>query len=59
MQKYQHADLLTIVVECGYYDRTHLAKDFKLLTGETPTGFRKKSIFYVRDEDNSCNFADY
>jgi AraC-like DNA-binding protein len=59
MQKHQHADLLTIAVECGYYDRTHLAKDFKLLTGETPTDFRKKSNFYVYGEDNSCNFADY
>jgi len=47
MQKHQHADLLTVAVDCGYYDRTHLAKDFKLLTGETPTDFRKKSIFYV------------
>jgi len=59
MQRHQHADLLTISVECGYYDRTHLAKDFKLLTGDTPTDFRKKSIFYVYGENNPCTFADY
>ena len=59
MQKHQYADFLSIAVNCGYYDRTHFAKDFKLLTGETPTDFRKKSIFYVSGEDNPCNFADY
>jgi transcriptional regulator GlxA family with amidase domain len=44
MQKHQHADLLTIAIECGYYDHTHLAKDFKLLTGDTPADFRKNLI---------------
>jgi len=48
MTKYPHKDLLTIAVECGYYDRTHLIKDFKSLSGDTPNDFRqKKSIFYA------------
>ncbi len=52
MQKYPHKDLLTIAVECGYYDHTHLAKDFKLLTGDTPKDFRqRKSIFYAYGEE--------
>jgi len=42
-----------------YYDRTHLTNDFKLLTGDTPTDFRKKSIFYVSGKDNLRTFADY
>ncbi|MDR1761755.1 MAG: helix-turn-helix domain-containing protein [Bacteroidales bacterium] len=47
-----YKDLVTIAEECGYYDYTHLQKDFKSLSGDTPTGFRaKKSIFYTcRDE---------
>ncbi|MDR2938562.1 MAG: helix-turn-helix domain-containing protein [Prevotellaceae bacterium] len=54
MQMFAHKDLLTIALECGYYDHTHLAKDFKLFTGDTPTDFRrKKSIFYAyADEYN-------
>ena len=48
LQKYPHKDLLTIAVECGYYDHTHFAKDFKSLTGDTPTDFRnRKSFFYA------------
>jgi transcriptional regulator GlxA family with amidase domain len=48
MGKYPNKDLLTIAIECGYYDHTHLAKDFKLLIGDTPSEFRqKKSIFYA------------
>jgi YesN/AraC family two-component response regulator len=53
------SELTPKVFPDGYYDRTHLAKDFKLLSGETPVDFRKKSFFYVYGEDNSCNFADY
>jgi transcriptional regulator GlxA family with amidase domain len=33
-------DLLTVAVECGYYDHTHLIKDFKTLSGETPANLR-------------------
>lgn len=48
MQQYPHKDLLTIAIECGYYDRTHLIRDFKSLSGDTPNDFRQnKSIFYA------------
>ena len=52
MKKYPHKDLLTIATECGYYDHTHLAKDFKSLAGDSPSDFRqKKSIFYAYGEE--------
>jgi AraC-like DNA-binding protein len=41
LRNYPQKDLLTIAIECGYYDHTHLIKDFKLLSGETPTDFRR------------------
>ena len=52
--KYLHnhidKDLETIAEECGYYDYTHLQKDFKSLSGDTPSELRaKKSIFYAPD----------
>ena len=48
MLMYPSKDLLTIAIECGYYDHTHLIKDFKSLSGDTPDDFRrKKSIFYT------------
>jgi len=51
MKEYPDKDLLTIAIECGYYDQTHFAKDFKSLTGNTPSDFRqKKSIFYAYGE---------
>ena len=37
-------DLLTIAVECGYYDHAHLIKDFKNFTGDTPACFRRQKI---------------
>lgn len=52
MQKYPSKDLLTIAVESGYYDHTHLIKDFKSLSGDTPNAFRqKKSIFYAYGDE--------
>jgi AraC-like DNA-binding protein len=36
-----HKDLLTVAVECGYYDHTHLIKDFKILSGSTPDNIRR------------------
>ena len=52
MHNYPHKNLLTIAEECGYYDYTHLQKDFKLLSGDTPTDFRqKKSIFYAYSDE--------
>jgi transcriptional regulator GlxA family with amidase domain len=44
---YPNKDLMTIAIDSGYYDRTHLTNDFKSLSGETPNDLRKKSIFYA------------
>ena len=41
LKNYPHKDLLTIAIECGYYDHSHLIKDFKTLSGNTPTNLRK------------------
>lgn len=41
LRNHPHQDLLTIAVECGYYDHTHLIKDFKILSGNTPDNIRR------------------
>jgi len=49
--KYPEKDLLTIAIEHGYYDRTHLTKDIKSLSGDVPTDVRKKrEVYYAPDE---------
>jgi len=54
MVKYPKKDFLAIAIDCGYYDYTHLAKDFKTLSGDTPADFRsKKSIFYAYGDEYS------
>ena len=35
-----HKDLLTVAVACGYYDHSHLIKDFKTFSGDAPTKLR-------------------
>jgi AraC-like DNA-binding protein len=35
-----HKDLLDVAIECGYYDHSHLIKDFKTLSGDVPADFR-------------------
>ena len=35
-----YQDLLSVALECGYYDHTHLIKDFKTFSGNTPTDLR-------------------
>jgi len=35
-----HKDLLTIAVACGYYDHSHLIKEFKTFSGDLPTDLR-------------------
>ena len=35
-----YQDLLSVALECGYYDHTHLIKDFKAFSGNTPTDLR-------------------
>jgi AraC-like DNA-binding protein len=34
---------LDIALENGYYDQSHFNKDFKLFTGQTPTGFLRSA----------------
>ncbi len=46
LHHYPHKDFTTIAEECGYYDYTHLQKDFKSLSGDTPSGFRAKSQLF-------------
>jgi AraC-like DNA-binding protein len=41
LKSYPRRDLLDIAIECGYYDHSHLIKDFKTLSGEAPTDFRR------------------
>ncbi|MDR1259581.1 MAG: AraC family transcriptional regulator [Tannerellaceae bacterium] len=36
LQSYPHRDLMSVAVECGYYDHAHLIRDFKTLSGSTP-----------------------
>ena len=40
LKNYPDKDLLSVALECGYYDHTHLIKDFKALSGSAPTSFR-------------------
>ncbi|MDR2232649.1 MAG: helix-turn-helix domain-containing protein [Tannerella sp.] len=40
LQNYPRMDLLSAAVACGYYDHTHLIKDFRTFSGETPTALR-------------------
>jgi AraC-like DNA-binding protein len=35
-----HKDLLSIAIGCGYYDHTHLIKEIKAFSGDTPSCFR-------------------
>ena len=40
LRKQPHQDLLSVAVECGYYDHTHLIKEFRAFAGNTPTALR-------------------
>jgi AraC-like DNA-binding protein len=35
-------DMLSIAIECGYYDQNHFIKDFKRFTGQTPAYYLNK-----------------
>lgn len=41
LKGHKKASLFTLAIECGYYDHSHLIKEFKALTGDTPTYFAK------------------
>ncbi|MDR1414240.1 MAG: AraC family transcriptional regulator [Odoribacteraceae bacterium] len=36
LQGRPRGDLLSVAVECGYYDHAHLIKEFKMLSGDVP-----------------------
>ena len=40
LRKNPGKDLTSVAIECGYYDHAHLIKDFKTLSGNTPTALR-------------------
>jgi AraC-like DNA-binding protein len=40
LRNYPHKDLLSIAIECGYYDHAHLIKEIKSFSGDTPAGLR-------------------
>jgi len=33
-------DILSVALNCGYYDHTHLIKDFRMFSGDTPSDLR-------------------
>lgn len=39
LQKRQSININQLAEECGYYDKSHLIKDFKEFSGHSPTGF--------------------
>ena len=45
-QKAASSSFLDIALENGYYDQSHFNKDFKLFTGQTPTGFFKSASYW-------------
>lgn len=42
MSKTFKHDMLSIAIECGYYDQNHFIKDFKRFTGQTPAYYLSK-----------------
>lgn len=40
LEKYPDASILDVAVDCGYYDQAHLIKDFKSLSGNSPSHFK-------------------
>jgi transcriptional regulator GlxA family with amidase domain len=49
MLAFPHKNLLTIAEDCGYYDHTHLASDFKAMSGDTPSVFRQEKASFYED----------
>ena len=49
LRSHPHKDLLTVAVECGYYDHTHLIKDFKTLSGNTPDNIRRQKVDFLHN----------
>lgn len=40
LKRNNNAGLLSVAVDCGYYDQAHLIKDFKSLSGNLPSYFK-------------------
>jgi len=41
MEQHQSLDLTSVAYYCGYYDQAHFIKDFKRMTGQTPSIYRQ------------------
>jgi transcriptional regulator GlxA family with amidase domain len=41
--RYPQKDWTSIAPECGYFDQTHLIKDFKRYSGNCPSAFLKQT----------------
>lgn len=39
LKEHKNTSLYTTAIECGYYDHSHLIKEFKALTGDSPSHF--------------------
>ena len=40
LNEHKDESIFSIAVDCGYYDHTHMIKDFKSLSGNTPSFYR-------------------
>ncbi|EAR16029.1 MULTISPECIES: DUF6597 domain-containing transcriptional factor [Robiginitalea] len=47
MQSRSDLNLTNVAYHCGYFDQAHFTKDFKLITGRTPTGFLHDQDAYM------------
>jgi len=41
LEQYQSLDLTSVAYYCGYYDQAHFIKDFKQMTGKSPSVYRQ------------------
>jgi transcriptional regulator GlxA family with amidase domain len=59
MVNFPQKDLLSIAEECGYYDYTHFANDFKAMTGDSPSVFRQEKVsFYSEWGESLCTYIN-
>ena len=40
LNEHKDESIFSIAIDCGYYDHTHMIKDFKNLSGNTPSFYR-------------------
>ncbi|MDR0431366.1 MAG: helix-turn-helix domain-containing protein [Tannerellaceae bacterium] len=41
LKRNKNISLFSAAIDCGYYDQSHLIKDFRVLSGNTPSDFKK------------------